>query len=331
MTSSSKSASRIPVTILTGFLGSGKTTLLNKILQSQHTKKIAVIENEFGEVGVDNEIVLATNGEQIVQMNNGCICCNVRGDLVPMLMQLRAQSNETLGSIEHVIIETTGLADPAPVAQTFFIDNDVAQNYRLDSIITIVDAKHAHTQLDDFIEAQEQIGYADRILISKSDLVDSKHYETLRKRLIKINPRASLTNVNFGETSIDDLISIKGFSLNSILELEPDFLKEEEHEHEDTVQSFVFQTVKQIDQDKLQKFFSTIIELNSHNLMRYKGIVSFEEFDYKVIIQGVHMIMGSDVGPLWKSNEVRESKLVFIGRNLPREEMIRSLEDCLIS
>src|SRR5271154_4087302 len=203
-------SSKVPVTILTGFLGAGKTTLLNRILHERHGERIAIIENEFGEAGVDNDILIVGDGEQIVEMNNGCICCNVRGDLVRTLGDLRLRREARPDAFDRVIIETTGLADPAPVAQTFFIDDDVAAYYALDAIVTVVDAKHAERQLDEFHEAQEQVGFADRILLSKSDLVSEAESLRLRERLARINRRAPVRPVHFGETPIADLLDIGG-------------------------------------------------------------------------------------------------------------------------
>ncbi len=323
-------SSKVPVTILTGFLGAGKTTLLNRILRERHGERIAVIENEFGEAGVDNDLLLESGSEQIVEMNNGCICCTVRGDLVRILGEMRQRREARPEVFDRVIIETTGLADPAPVAQTFFIDEDIASYYALDAIVTVVDAKHAAGQLDAFHEAQEQVGFADRILLSKSDLVSVDECVQLRERLLRINPRASVKPVHFGETPIGDILDIRGFSLESILEIEPGFLGEDHHEHDDEVGSFVFTSPRPFDQAKLQGFFREAIATHAKDLMRYKGIAAFDGLDHRVVFQGVHMMMSSDLGRLWAPGEIRESKLVFIGRNLPKGELVSRLEDCLI-
>jgi G3E family GTPase len=323
-------SSKVPVTILTGFLGAGKTTLLNRILQERHGERIAVIENEFGEAGVDNDILVFGDHEQIIEMNNGCICCTVRGDLVRILGDLRQRREAKPGAFDRIIIETTGLADPAPVAQTFFIDEDIAAYYALDAIVTVVDAKHADSQLDQFHEAQEQVGFADRILLSKSDLVSDSERARVCKRLVQINPRASIKPVNFGDTPIGDLLDIGGFSLDSILEIEPDFLGEDHHEHDDAVQSFVFASEAPFDQSLLQEFFRETIAESAKDLMRYKGIVAFDGLDHRVVFQGVHMLMNSDVGQAWAPGEPRKSKLVFIGRDLPKAKMLAGLERCLV-
>ena len=328
--SAATASRKIPVTILTGFLGAGKTTLLNRILHERHGERIAIIENEFGEAGVDNDILIVGDGEQIIEMNNGCICCNVRGDLVRILGELQRKREARPDAFDRVIIETTGLADPAPVAQTFFIDEDVASHYVLDAIVTVVDAKHANHQLDEFHEAQEQVGFADRILLSKSDLVSDAERAQVRDRLVKINPRAPIKPVNFGDTPIGDLLDIGGFSLDSILEIEPGFLGEDHHEHDDDVQSFVFTSAGPFDPTRLQEFFRETIAENAKDLMRYKGIVAFDGLDHRVVFQGVHMMMNSDVGQAWAPDVARKSKLVFIGRGLPKARMIAGLERCLI-
>ena len=321
---------KVPVTILTGFLGAGKTTLLNRILRERHGERIAVIENEFGETGVDNDLLVGGGSEQIVEMNNGCICCTVRGDLVRILGELQQRRQADPAAFDRVIIETTGLADPAPVAQTFFIDEGVAACYTLDAIVTVVDALHAPAQLDRCHEAQEQVAFADRILVSKCDLVDGAALEHLRQRLMRINPRAAIAPVAFGVAPVADLLDIAGFSLGSVLEIEPGFLDEDHHEHDDSVQSFVHASVHPFDATLLQAFFRRWIASHAKDLMRYKGVVAFEGMAHRVVFQGVHMVMGSDIGRAWGVDERRESKLVFIGRNLPKAEMLASLLACLV-
>jgi G3E family GTPase len=321
---------KVPVTILTGFLGAGKTTLLNRILHERHGERIAVIENEFGEAGIDNELLLRGFDEQIVEMNNGCICCTVRGDLVRILGELRERREAKPEAFDRVIIETTGLADPAPVAQTFFIDEDIAAYYALDAIVTVVDAQHAEAQFDQFHEAQEQVGFADRILLSKSDLVSVDQATRVRARLARMNPRAPVRTAHFGATPVSDLLDIKGFSLEDILEIEPGFLEEDHHEHDDAVRSFVFRSTAPLDQNLLQAFFRSAIAAHAKDLLRYKGIAAFEGLDHRVVFQGVHMLMSSDLGRLWADGEARESKLVFIGRNLPHEQFAQELARCRV-
>jgi G3E family GTPase len=318
----------VPVTILTGFLGSGKTTLLNRILREDHGQRIAVIENEFGEVGVDSEIIEKSD-EQIVEMNNGCICCTVRGDLIRILGTLKERRDQGALRFDRVVIETTGMADPGPVAQTFFTDEEIGNYYLLDSIITLVDAKHAPQQLDEFHEAQEQVGFADRILLSKTDLVSSSEVENLSKRLKKMNPRAPIKKVNFGDAPIGEVLDIRGFNLNAILELDPDFLTDIEHEHHDEVESFVFRSDKPFDGAKLENFLSGMIQVYGPDLLRYKGVLWMKGNSRRVVFQGVHMMMGGDMGKPWSKSEKKGSIMVFIGKKLPKDLFIAGLEECL--
>ena len=319
----------LPVTILTGFLGSGKTTLLNRILKEEHGQRIAVIENEFGEAGIDNALLVQDTREQIIEMNNGCICCTVRGDLVRILGELRAKRESKALDFERVVIETTGMADPGPVAQTFFMDEDIGSYYLLDSVITLVDAKHADKQLDDFREAQEQVGFADRILLSKTDLVSESEQAQLKARLTKINPRAPIKAVHFGNAPLEDILDIRGFNLNAILEIAPGFLEEGEHEHDDAVHSFVFRAEQPFDGVKLEEFLSGMIQVYGPDLLRYKGVLWLAENENRVVFQGVHMLMGGDLGKPWEPQEQRASVMVFIGRNLPQDLFVEGLKQCL--
>jgi len=318
----------VPVTILTGFLGAGKTTLLNRILKEDHGKRIAVIENEFGETGVDSEIIEKTD-EQIVEMNNGCICCTVRGDLIRILGTLKEKRTSGALKFDRVVIETTGMADPGPVAQTFFTDEEIGNYYLLDSILTVVDAKHASKQLDEFHEAQEQVGFADRILLSKTDLTKDEDTENLIKRLKRMNPRAPIKKVNFGNAPIDEVLDIRGFNLNAILELDPEFLTDSHHEHHDEVESFVFKSDKPFDGDKLEQFLSGMIQVYGPDLLRYKGILWMKGNPRRVVFQGVHMMMGGDMGKPWTKADKKRSVLVFIGKKLPKDLFIAGLEECL--
>src|SRR4030081_215154 len=318
----------VPVTILTGFLGAGKTTLLNRILKEDHGRRIAVIENEFGEVGVDSEIIEKSD-EQIVEMNNGCICCTVRGDLIRILGTLKEKRDKGALKFDRVVIETTGMADPGPVAQTFFTDEEIGNYYLLDSILTVVDAKHAPQQLDEFHEAQEQVGFADRILLSKTDLVSEEEIETLSKRLKKMNPRAPIKKVDFGNAPIDEVLDIRGFNLNAILALDPAFLTDVEHEHHDEVESFVFKSDKPFDGNKLEQFLSGMIQVYGPDLLRYKGVLWMKGNARRVVFQGVHMMMGGDLGKPWTKADKKESILVFIGKKLPKDLFVAGLEECL--
>lgn len=346
----------IPTTILTGFLGAGKTTLLNRILHEPHGYKIAVIENEFGEENIDNDILLRDRNEQIIEMNNGCICCTVRGDLILALSALIQQKNEGKIDFDRVVIETTGLANPGPVAQTFFVDEEVGTYYMLDAVVTVVDARHAMQQLDEREEAQRQVGFADKILLSKTDLVDPEQVQELRQRLMRMNPRAPISTVHFGQVAIAEVLNLKGFNLNDKLELDPDFLQTEaahahdEHDcavctedghdhshhdhhhahHDDQIGAFVFKSTRPFNTAKLDEFLGGLIQVFGPRLLRYKGVLLMENADRKVIFQGVHQIMGTDVGAKWADGELRESKIVFIGLNLPKDVFIDGLQLCLV-
>ena len=344
----------IPATILTGFLGSGKTTLLKRVLTEAHGQKIAVIENEFGEENIDNEILVQDAKEQIIQLNNGCVCCTIREDLRTTLADLAEKKRKGELDFERVVIETTGLADPGPVAQTFFMDDEIAETYLLDSILTLVDAKHGDQQLDSRQEARRQIGFADQIFISKTDLVDDSTVEALIHRVKHMNPRAPQTKVHFGEVPIKDVFDLKGFNLNAKLDIDPDFLKEEEHghghdhdhdhdhehgehcdhphhhAHDDDVKSFVFRADKAFDAGKLEDFLGAIVQVYGPKMLRYKGVLNMKGSDRKVIFQGVHQLMGSDLGPKWAPGEKKGSKMVFIGIDLPQDILKQGLEQCLV-
>ena len=357
--------SLIPVTILTGFLGSGKTTLLKRILTEAHGQKIAVIENEFGEENIDNEILVNDSQENIIQMNNGCICCSIREDLRETLQVLAEKKRKGELTFDRVVIETTGLADPGPVAQTFFMDEEIAEQYLLDSILTLVDAKHAETQLNDRQEARRQIGFADQIFISKTDLVAESEVKALMHRLTQMNPRAPQKAVHFGEVAIADVFDLRGFNLNAKLDIDPDFLKADDHAghdhaghghdhvhgehcdhpshahdhaaeqghhhaHDDDVKSFVFRSDKAFSPAKLEDFLGAIVNIYGPRMLRYKGVLNMEGTDRKVIFQGVHQLMGSDLGPAWAEGEVKTSKMVFIGIDLPKDIFMQGLEQCLV-
>jgi G3E family GTPase len=351
--------SLIPATILTGFLGSGKTTLLKRVLTEAHGQKIAVIENEFGEENIDNDILVSDAKEQIIQMSNGCICCTIREDLRATLSDLAAKKRKGELDFERVVIETTGLADPGPVAQTFFMDDEIAESYLLDAILTLVDAKHAEQQLDDRVEAQRQVGFADQIFISKADLVPADALAALQHRLKHMNPRAPQRVVHFGEVPIKDVFDLRGFNLNAKLDVDPDFLTEDDghddhhhdhdhahgehcdhpshqhghghhHHHDDDVKSFVFKSTRAFDPAKLEDFLGAIVNIYGPRMLRYKGVLWMKGTERKVIFQGVHQLMGSDLGPAWQPDEPRGSKMVFIGIELPRDILMQGLEQCLV-
>ncbi|SFQ23667.1 GTP-binding protein [Variovorax sp. 770b2] len=348
----------IPATILTGFLGSGKTTLLKRILTEAHGQKIAVIENEFGEENIDSDILVTESKEQIIQMSNGCVCCTIREDLREALQLLAAKKRQGLLDFDRVVIETTGLADPGPVAQTFFMDDEIAESYLLDSILTLVDAKHAPQQLNDRQEARRQVGFADQIFISKSELVSAEETEALIHRLKHMNPRAPQQKAHFGDVPLKDIFDLRGFNLNAKLDIDPDFLKEEEahdhhdhdhahgeacdhpsHKHEghghhhhidDDVKSFVYKADRAFDPAKLEDFLGAIVNIYGPRMLRYKGVLHMKGTERKVIFQGVHQLMGSDLGPEWGKDENRQSRMVFIGIELPREILEQGLEQCLV-
>ena len=340
----------IPATILTGFLGSGKTTLLKRVLTESHGQKIAVIENEFGEENIDNDILVAETDEQIIQMSNGCVCCTIREDLRSTLSDLAQRRRKGELEFERIVIETTGLADPGPVAQTFFMDDEIAESYLLDSILTLVDAKHANQQLDARLEARRQIGFADQIFISKTDLVDAAEVDDLAHRLKHMNPRAPQQRVHFGEVPIAKVFDLRGFNLNAKLEIDPEFLAAADdhghhdhdhdhgehcdhphhHRHDDDVKSFVFRAERPFNAAKLEDFLGGVVQVYGPKLLRYKGVLHMKGADRKVIFQGVHQLMGSDLGPKRTPGEAKVSKMVFIGIDLPRDILLQGLEGCLV-
>ncbi len=353
----------IPATILTGFLGSGKTTLLKRVLSEQHGRRIAVIENEFGEENIDNDILVDDTGnEQILQLSNGCVCCTIREDLRSTLATLAEKKRKGELDFDRVVIETTGLADPGPVAQTFFMDDAIAETYLLDSILTLVDAKHADGQLDTRQEARRQVGFADQIFISKTDLVDAAAVDALAHRIKHMNPRAPQRRVHFGEVPIAEVFDLRGFNLNAKLEIDPEFLADgsdghdhghdhdhdhdhdhghdhehgehcdhpHHHHHDDDVKSFVFRSDKAFNPAKLEDFLGAIVQVYGPKLLRYKGVLHMKGSDRKVIFQGVHQLMGSDLGPKWAAGEARQSRMVFIGIDLPRDILLQGLDQCLV-
>jgi G3E family GTPase len=319
----------IPVTILTGFLGAGKTTLLNRILTEQHGEKIAVIENEFGETGVDNDILVKDREEQIVEMNNGCLCCTVRGDLVRILGDLGKKRKQGKLRFDRVIIETTGLANPGPVAQTFFMDEAIHDQYLLDAVVTVVDAMHAGKQLDEHDEARRQVGFADRILISKSDLVEDAKVGELMRRLRQMNPRAHQKKVHFGDADIREILDIRGFNLDAAIEVDPQFLTSDYHEHDDEVTSFVWKDPRPMHMEKIETFLSLMVQNYGEDLLRYKGVLNVQGEPRRMIFQGVHMLMGGTPGKPWEAGEKRESVMVFIGRKIPRRLFEEGLAYCV--
>ena len=317
---------QVPVTVLTGYLGAGKTTLLNRVLSEQHGKKYAVIVNEFGELGIDNELVVNAE-EEVFEMNNGCICCTVRGDLIRIIEGLMKRQ----GRFDAILIETTGLADPAPVAQTFFVDDDVRNRTRLDSIVTVVDAKNFLQRLEDSHEAAEQVAFADVVLLNKIDLVSADEAARVEARIRSINPMARLHRTDHCTMPVAELLDRGAFDLNRILEIEPDFLGEDTHEHDDAITSVSLRSARPLDPQKFNVWISELLRARGVDILRSKGILDFKNDAKRFVFQGVHMLMEGLPGKPWQDGETRESKFVLIGRDLDEAELRAGFEACLAS
>jgi G3E family GTPase len=347
-------ADKVPVTVLTGYLGAGKTTLLNRILSEPHGKKYAVIVNEFGEIGIDNDLVVGVD-EEVFEMNNGCICCTVRGDLVRILDGLMRRK----GKFDAVIVETTGLADPAPVAQTFFVDENVGRKTRLDAVVTVADAKWLSERLKDAPEAKNQIAFADVILLNKTDLVSADELHDVEGRIRAINPYAKLHRTERAQIPLAEVLDRNAFDLERILDIEPEFLEvEDEHDHahghdhhhdlghdhghhhahtkkglkhyhDEEMQSVSLRTDKPLDPDKFFPWVQNLVQTEGPNILRCKGILSFKGDDDRFVFQGVHMILDGDHQRPWNNGEMRDSRIVFIGRNLPEDKIRQGFESCI--
>jgi G3E family GTPase len=319
-------SSKIPVTVLTGYLGAGKTTLLNRILSENHGQKFAVIVNEFGEIGIDNELVIGAD-EEVFEMNNGCICCTVRGDLIRILDGLMKRR----GTFDAIIVETTGLADPAPVAQTFFMDQDVSAAARLDAVVTVADAKWLKDRLHDSAEAENQIAFADVILLNKVDLVSDAELQEVERLIRAINPYARLIRTNHCDVPIAEVLGRNAFDLDRILEIEPDFLEEgHHHHHNDDVRSLSFTIDGEVEPELFMPWLTKLTQDQGPDILRCKGIVAFPDEPKRFVFQGVHMIIDGDVQRDWKAGEKRTSRAVFIGRNLDKDAIQKGFESCAV-
>ena len=322
-----QSSEQVPVTVLTGFLGAGKTTLLNRILTEQHGRRYAVIVNEFGEQGIDNDLVVDAD-EEVFEMNNGCICCTVRGDLIRILSGLMKRADQ----LDAIIVETTGLADPAPVAQTFFVDQDVSERTKLDAIVTVADAVNLDTQLEEHHEAEEQIAFADVVLLNKTDLVDNDGLERVEARIRKINPYTSIIKTAQCVAPLDKILGLDAFSLDRVLEFEPDFLESDhDHEHDDDITSVSFVSDTPLDLEKFESWFGELLQTRGQDILRSKGILNFAGTDDRYVFQGVHMLMDASPMGIWPKDKPRSTRVVFIGRNLDNMGLKEGFEGCKVS
>ena len=320
-----QSDSRVPVTVVTGFLGSGKTTLVNRILGEQHGHKIAVIINEFGEISVDGQLVLTDDQEDLVEFNNGCLCCTVRGDLVDTLAKLKDRAD-----LDAILIETTGLADPAPVASTFFIADEIKSDTRLDSFVTLADAVNLETNLEQSEEAQEQIAFADIILLNKMDLVSQEQAEDVERRIRTLNPFAKIHRTEHSTIDLDKVFGVGAFDLDAKLEVDPTFLDDLEHEHDDAVTSFFLREERPIDINRFMLWLTPLLQERGEDLFRSKGIFYAQGFKERVVFQSVRMLTAMKPDRPWKADEKKCTEFVVIGRNLNREEFAAGLASCVV-
>jgi len=340
---------KTPVTVLTGYLGAGKTTLLNRILSEPHGKKYAVIVNEFGEIGIDNDLVVNAD-EEVFEMNNGCVCCTVRGDLIRIIEGLMRRK----GRFDAIVVETTGLADPAPVAQTFFMDEAVGEKARLDAVVTVADARWLKDRLKDAPEAKNQIAFADVILLNKTDLVSEPDLQEIEARIRGINPYAKLHRTERAQIALSEVLDRNAFDLDRILDIEPEFLHGEhdhdhhhhhdhdhghdhahhrhgglKHYHDEEMQSLSLKSDKPLDPGKFFPWIQDLVAKEGPAILRSKGILSFKDDPDRFVFQGVHMILDGNHQRPWRDDEKRESRIVFIGRQLPEEKIRQGFAGCV--
>ena len=348
---------KTPVTVLTGYLGAGKTTLLNRILSEDHGKRYAVIVNEFGEIGIDNDLIVGSD-EEVFEMNNGCVCCTVRGDLIRVVQGLMKRQGAAGKGFDAIVIETTGLADPAPVAQTFFMDEDVRAKAKLDSVTTVVDAKHVLARLDDSREAREQIAFADQIVLNKTDLVTPDELLEVEARLRRLNPLAPIHRAQRSNVPLEAVLGRGGFDLDRILELAPEFLNpghgeaghvhdehcdhdhghghdhgHEGHDHHhahviDDIKGVSLRLDRPVDGEKVTRWLNDLLQAQGPDILRAKGILDVKGEDRRLVFQAVHMLLEGDFQGPWKPGAERSSRMVFIGRNLDEDELKRGFEAC---
>ena len=323
---------RLPVTVVTGYLGSGKTTLINHVLTANHGKRIAVIENEFGEIGIDDALVINAE-EEIFEMNNGCICCTVRGDLIRILGNLMKRKDK----FDYILVETTGLADPAPVAQTFLVDDEIRTQLKLDAIVTVVDAKHLIQHLDDEKEdgveneAVEQLAFADRVLLNKIDLVTVAEREEVVRRIRSINANAEIIPTTMSKVDLDQILGVGAFDLNRVLEMEPEFLSDTEHQHDQSITSVGIDCEGEVSVQKINEWLGWLLGERGTDIFRMKGILNMWGDNRRFVFQGVHMLFDGTPGQPWGEGEARRNRMVFIGRNLDREDLERRFKSCLVA